>query len=77
ARHDVFCVIRDEGHLLAFFLQFNRDLGYEHFICIDIGSSDGTTELLSSFADVSLLSAHGSYNAARFGNDWINEVINR
>ncbi|MGO7770740.1 hypothetical protein ACC736_38200, partial [Rhizobium ruizarguesonis] len=31
----------------------------------------------SSFDDVSLLSAHGSYKASRFVNDCINEVINR
>ncbi|TAZ00293.1 glycosyltransferase family 2 protein [Rhizobium leguminosarum] len=77
ARHVVICVIRDEVHRLAFFLQYYRDLGIEHFICIDNGSTDGTAELLSSFEDVSLVSAHGSYKAARFGNDWINEVINR
>jgi glycosyltransferase involved in cell wall biosynthesis len=77
ARHVVICVIRDEGHRLAFFLQYYRDLGFEHFICIDNGSTDGTTEQLSSFDDVSVLSASGSYKAARFGNDWINEVINR
>ena len=77
ARHVVISVIRDEGHRLAFFLQYYRDLGFEHFICIDNGSTDGTAELLSGFDDVSLLSAHGSYKAARFGNDWINEVINR
>ncbi|MBX5137745.1 glycosyltransferase family 2 protein [Rhizobium lentis] len=77
ARHVVICVIRDEGHRLAFFLQYYRDLGFDHFICIDNGSTDGTAALLSGFDDVSLLSAHGSYKAARFGNDWINEVINR
>jgi glycosyltransferase involved in cell wall biosynthesis len=77
ARHVVICVMRDEGHRLAFFLQYYRDLGFEHFICIDNGSTDGTLEQLSSFDDVSLVSASGSYKAARFGNDWINEVINR
>jgi glycosyltransferase involved in cell wall biosynthesis len=77
ARHVLICVIRDEGHRLEFFLQYYRDLGVEHFICIDNGSSDGTVELLSGMQDVSLLSATGSYKAARFGNDWINAVINR
>lgn len=60
ARHVVICVIRDEGHRLAFFLQYYRDLGFEHFICIDNGSTDGTAELLSCFDDVSLLSAHAT-----------------
>ncbi|UXN66277.1 glycosyltransferase family 2 protein (plasmid) [Phyllobacterium sp. A18/5-2] len=77
ARHVVICVIRDEGYRLAFFLQYYRDIGFEHFICIDNGSTDGTAEQLSRFDDVSLLSASGSYKAARFGNDWINEVIGR
>ena len=77
ARHVLICVIRDEGHRMEFFLQYYRDLGVEHFICIDNGSSDDTVELLSGMEDVSLLSANGSYKAARFGNDWINAVMNR
>ncbi|MBB3465103.1 glycosyltransferase family 2 protein [Rhizobium sp. BK377] len=77
ARHVLICVIRDEGHRMEFFLQYYRNLGVEHFICIDNGSSDGTAELLSGMQDVSLLSATGSYKAARFGNDWINAVMNR
>jgi hypothetical protein len=77
ARHVLICVIRDEGHRMEFFLQYYRDLGVEHFICIDNGSSDSTAELLSGMQDVSLLSATGSYKAARFGNDWINAVMNR
>lgn len=77
ARHVVVCVIRNEAHRLAFFLDYHRDLGFEHFICIDNGSTDGTVEQLLEHKDVSVVSANGSYKAARFGNDWINEVINR
>ncbi|WP_455274066.1 glycosyltransferase family 2 protein [Rhizobium herbae] len=77
ANHVVVCVIRNEGHRLAFFLDYYRALGFEHFICIDNGSTDGTAEQLLDCKDVSFVSANGSYKAARFGNDWINEVINR
>lgn len=77
ASHVVICVIRDEGHRLDFFLQYYRDMGFQHFICIDNGSTDGTRELLSKMDDVSVVTSTGSYKAARFGNDWINEVINR
>lgn len=77
ARHVVVFVVRDEGRRLPFFLQYYRNLGFEHFICIDNGSADGTREQLSGCIDVSFVSSRGSYKGARFGNDWINAVINR
>lgn len=77
ARHILVCVVRDEGHRLAFFLDYYRKLGIEHFIVIDNQSTDGTADLLATFDDVSRICATGSYKAARFGNDWVNEVINR
>lgn len=77
ARHILVCVVRNEGHRLSFFLDYYRRLGIEHFIVIDNQSTDGTAELLAPFDDVSRVVASGSYKAARFGNDWINEIINR
>lgn len=77
ARHVLICVVRDEGSRLPFFLEYYRNLGIEHFICIDNGSTDGTQDILSGLEDVSLLHASGSYKAARFGNDWVNQVINQ
>jgi glycosyltransferase involved in cell wall biosynthesis len=77
ARHVVVCVVRNEGHRLSFFLDYYRKLGIEHFIVIDNQSTDETAALLARFDDVSRITAAGSYKAARFGNDWINEIINR
>ncbi|KPF41994.1 glycosyltransferase family 2 protein [Rhizobium sp. G187] len=77
AQHVVVCVVRNEGHRLAFFLDYYRRLGFEHFIFIDNQSSDSTADILAGQADISVVSATGSYKAARFGNDWVNEVINR
>ncbi|MBP1853187.1 glycosyltransferase family 2 protein [Rhizobium halophytocola] len=77
ARHVVVFVVRNEVHRLSYFLSYYRKLGIEHFICIDNGSSDGTTEYLAAEADVSVFSSTGSYKGARFGNDWVNELINR
>lgn len=76
AKHVLICVARDEGSRLAFFLDYHRKLGIEQFIFIDNGSSDGSIEFLKSQDDVSLLLAKGSYKAARFGNDWVNQIIN-
>jgi glycosyltransferase involved in cell wall biosynthesis len=77
ASHVLICVIRDENYRMPFFLQYYRNMGFQHFICIDNGSTDGTIERLSQMQDVSLITSAGSYKASRFGNDWINEVINR
>jgi len=77
AGHVVVCVMRNEGHRLPFFLDYYRRQGFEHFIFIDNQSDDSTERILENQSDVSVVSAVGSYKAARFGNDWVNEVINR
>lgn len=77
AGHVVVCVIRNEGHRLPFFLDYYRRQRFDHFIFIDNQSDDSTKSILENQSDVSVVSAAGSYKAARFGNDWVNEVINR
>lgn len=69
--------MRNEIERLPFFLEHYRNLGAAHFLIVDNGSDDGTTEALESHADVSLWRTPDSYRGARFGMDWINHLLAR
>lgn len=70
----VFSTFRNENTRLPFFLQYYRDLGVSHFLMVDNDSDDGGREYLSDQPDVSLWTTKGSYKAARFGVDWLNNL---
>nr|WP_321506804.1 glycosyltransferase family 2 protein [uncultured Celeribacter sp.] len=76
---DILCfsVVRNEALRLPYFLDYHRRLGVTHFLLLDNGSTDGSTELLKEAADVSLWSTDASYKAARFGMDWLNWLLMR
>jgi hypothetical protein len=71
--HDIICfsTVRNELERIGHFLEHHRALGVAHFLIVDNGSSDGTTEFLTSQSDVSVWTASTSYKAARFGVDWL------
>lgn len=68
----LFSTLRDEHVRLPYFLKYYRDLGVQHFIIVDNGSSDGGAEYLADQSDVSLWSTNASYKRSRFGIDWLN-----
>jgi len=68
----VFCTLRNEAVRLPFFLKYYRDLGVDHFIFVDNGSDDGSTQYLADQPDVSVFRSEASYKRSRFGVDWIN-----
>ncbi len=68
----LFATMRNERVRLPYFLKYYRDLGVDHFLLVDNGSTDGTAEYLAAQPDVSLWTARGSYKRARFGVDWLN-----
>lgn len=76
---DVLCFVtaRNEKVRLAFFLEYYRALGVDHFLFVDNGSDDGSVEYLNSQSDVSLWQTDGSYRGARFGVDWMNALLRR
>lgn len=66
------CTLRNERVRLPFFLKYYRELGINHFLFVDNGSTDGSLEYLLGQSDVSLWSTSASYKRAHFGVDWVN-----
>lgn len=71
----VFVVLRNEAPRLAYFLDYYRNLGADHFFIVDNGSSDGSVEVLENQPDVSLWTTNASYRRANFGVHWINALM--
>jgi hypothetical protein len=78
-RHDIllFSTLRNEKPRLPFFLRYYRELGIDHFLIVDNGSTDGSREYLAQQPDVSLWSTQASYREAHFGVDWLNALQRR
>ena len=70
---DILCFscIRNESVRLPWFLDHHRRLGVGHFLIVDNGSDDGSTDWLAAQPDVSLWTTGASYKASRFGVDWL------
>jgi len=73
----LFSTLRNERVRLPYFLKYYRDLGIEHFLIVDNGSTDGGGAYLAAQPDVSLWHSQGSYRASRFGVDWMNLLLSR
>ena len=73
----VFATIRNENVRLAWFLDYYRQLGVDHFLFVDNGSDDGGFEFLAEQSDVSLWTTNASYRKASFGMDWMNALLRR
>lgn len=70
-----FVVLRNEATRLPYFLDYYRRLGINHFLIIDNGSDDGSTEMLLRQEDVSLWQTEAGYKASRFGLDWLTYLL--
>jgi hypothetical protein len=73
----LFMTLRNEEIRLPHFMNHYRDLGVSHFLCVDNGSTDGSTQFLAAQPDVSLWKTNASYKAARFGMDWLTWLLRR
>lgn len=73
----VFCCLRNELPRLEWFLNYYRKLGVNHFVMVDNGSTDGSTDYLRAQPDVSLWYTESSYKASAFGMDWLNHLLRR
>ena len=66
-----FVCVRNERTRLPYFFEHYRRLGVQHFLVVDNGSTDGSSELLHSAPDVSVWRTNHSYRLSRFGMDWL------
>ncbi len=66
-----FTTLRNEMTRLPWFFEHYRTYGVDHFLIVDNGSDDGSTEYLLEQPDVSVWNTAASYRAARFGLDWL------
>jgi len=73
----LFCTLRNEAPRIPYFLTYYRDLGIQHFLFVDNGSTDGFRELIAEEPDVSCWHTTASYKAANFGMHWLNHLLNR
>ena len=71
------CLIRNEAVRVPFLLQYYRQMGFDHFIFIDNGSTDGFRLLLENLDYVTVFDARGSYRRSRHGMDWVNAILHR
>lgn len=78
-RRDVllFCTVRNEIVRLPYFLEYYRRMGVNHFLFVDNGSDDGTSEFLANQTDCSVWHTDDSYRRAKFGVDWMNWLLGR
>lgn len=68
----VFSTLRNEKPRLAYFLDYYRKLGADHFFFVDNNSDDGSREYLSEQPDTSVWTTSHSYKRSKFGTDWLN-----
>jgi glycosyltransferase involved in cell wall biosynthesis len=73
----VIFVVKDEYNRLPYFLRYYRGLGVNAFIAVDNGSIDNTLQYLMQQSDVSLFATQASYAGSRYGNDWVNYLLNK
>jgi glycosyltransferase involved in cell wall biosynthesis len=73
----VLSTLRNERVRLPYFLRYYRNLGVDHFLIVDNGSTDGSREYLAAQPDVSLWTTKGSYKRSHFGVDWLTHLQRR
>lgn len=69
--------LRNEAKRLPFFLEYYRNLGVNHFLMIENGSTDGSREYLEKQPDVSLWTTSASYKRAAYGVHWMNYLLRK
>ncbi len=78
-RSDILLVmcLRNELPRLAFFCDYYRKLGVNHFLIVDNDSADGLHDWVRGQPDISLWHTKASYKASKFGMEWCNFLLNK
>jgi hypothetical protein len=69
--------LRNELVRMPFFVNYYRNLGVNHFMLIDNGSTDGFRDWIRPFEDCSVWHTEASYLASNFGMQWCNHVLSQ
>lgn len=70
----LYTCVRNERPRLPWFFDHYRRLGISHFVFVDNGSSDGTTEFLLSQPGTNVFYTEDSYYGGYSGMSWINHL---
>jgi len=73
----LFSTLRNERPRLAYFLDYYRRLGIDHFLLVDNASDDGSRAYLAEQPDVSLWTTAHGYRQSRYGTDWLMSLLRR
>lgn len=68
--------MKNELTILPDFLRHYRQLGVASFFFIDDHSDDGSLEYLLGQDDCHVFQSEGGFRQARYGADWMNEILN-
>jgi hypothetical protein len=74
-QHVVLAVIRNEALRLPYFLAYYRARGFDRFIFVDNGSTDGARDLVRDAPDCFLFETDESYAASGYGLSWTNLLL--
>ena len=69
------CCLRNEKSRMAFFCDYYRKLGVNHFLFIDNDSNDGFGDWAKTQSDVSIWHTTASYLKSKFGMNWCNYLL--
>lgn len=72
-----FIVIRNESNRLPYFIDYYRQKGVGHFLFIDNGSTDGSSDYLGDQPDCSTWYTDASYKNSNFGIHWTNYLLHK
>lgn len=72
----LFATMKNEGHRLEYFFDYYRSLGIKHFIIVDNGSTDNTSQIIKTYTDISSWYTEASYKDSNFGMHWLNYLLN-
>jgi len=76
--HILLCVVRNESLRLPYLLSYYRKLGFDRFLFVDNGSTDGTTDFLLAQPDSAVLYTEDRFGAPPgAGLSWKNTILDQ
>ncbi len=67
----------DEADIIRDFLEYHLSLGVERFVAVDVGSTDGTVEILAEYERSGRLHLTRRFDPSAHGGQWIGSLATR